>query len=121
MNPLHTHFPPRLEGDAIDVAPLLEQGLRQAPGRVVFVFEGQAVTCGELRERIDRLRAWLAGRGLRQGDRVAVMLSNSAGHIALIYALILSGLVCSRQHALARRRPAIPAAACASSPAGGRG
>ena len=60
MNPLHTHFPPRLEGDAIDVAPLLEQGLRQAPGRVVFVFEGQAVTCGELRERIDRLRAWLA-------------------------------------------------------------
>lgn len=93
MNPLHTHFPPRLEGDAIDVAPLLEQGLRQAPGRVVFVFEGQAVTCGELRERIDRLRAWLAGRGLRQGDRVAVMLSNSAGHIALIYALILSGLV----------------------------
>ncbi len=63
MNPLHTHFPPRLEGDAIDVAPLLEQGLRQAPGRVVFVFEGQAVTCGELRERIDRLRAWLASRG----------------------------------------------------------
>ena len=92
MNPLHA-FPARLEGGAIDVAPLLEQGLRQAPGRVVFVFEGQAVTCGELRERIDRLRAWLAGRGLRQGDRVAVMLSNSAGHIALIYALILSGLV----------------------------
>ncbi|AUT45399.1 class I adenylate-forming enzyme family protein [Achromobacter sp. AONIH1] len=93
MNPLHTHFPPRLDGDAIDVAPLLEQGLRQAPGRVVFVFEGQAVTCGELREHIDRLRAWLASRGLRQGDRVAVMLPNSSGHIALIYALILSGLV----------------------------
>lgn len=39
------------------------------------------------------MQRWLRTRGLRQGDRVALMLGNSLEHMSLIYALMLSGMV----------------------------
>jgi carnitine-CoA ligase len=89
-----THFPQRYPGDLLDVAGLVAHGLAAAPAdRVLMTFEGRDWTAAAMRDRIASLRAGLRARGLVQGDRVAVMMGNDPGLVALIYALVLSGIV----------------------------
>ncbi|WP_353190886.1 AMP-binding protein [Pandoraea pnomenusa] len=92
-HPYTQYFPQRAEGDRLDVVPLLLAGLRSASARPAVVFEGQAIDRGQMAARVGAMQAWFAAQGLVPGDRVAVMLGNSAAQIALIYALMLSGLV----------------------------
>ena len=100
-HPYTQYFPQRAEGDRLDVVPLLMAGLGRdgndrhgnAPARPVVVFEGEAIDRVQMAARVGAMQAWLAAQGLMPGDRVAVMLGNSAAQVALIYALMLSGLV----------------------------
>ncbi|WP_025249225.1 AMP-binding protein [Pandoraea pnomenusa] len=87
------YFPQRAEGDRLDVAPLLMAGLRGVCAKPVVVFEGEAIDRAQMAARVGAMQAWLAAQGLVPGDRVAVMLGNSSAQVALIYALMLSGLV----------------------------
>lgn len=93
MHRYSEYFPHRHSQDALDCVPLLEQGLRANPTRPFLHFEERTIDCREAMERIAQLQAWFADEGLKQGDRVAVMLGNSPEHIHLIYALMLSGMV----------------------------
>lgn len=86
-------FTPRMADDRLTAAPLIHAGLLDDDNRVRITFEGRSLQTGELRARVAALQAVLAARGLRPGQRVAVMLGNSDEQIVLIYALILSGLV----------------------------
>ncbi|MFI6920688.1 AMP-binding protein [Nonomuraea spiralis] len=47
--------------------------------RVLFRFAGVETTVAQVEERTDRLANVLAARGVRRGDRVAVMLGNGVG------------------------------------------
>ncbi|WP_084070551.1 AMP-binding protein [Pandoraea vervacti] len=92
-HPYTRYFPQRAEGDRLDVVPLLMAGLHGGSTQPVVVFEGEAIDRAQMAARVGAMQAWLAAQGLMPGDRVAVMLGNSAAQIALIYALMLSGLV----------------------------
>ncbi|MFL9986036.1 AMP-binding protein [Paraburkholderia sediminicola] len=93
MHSYSDFFAQRHPQDALDCAPLIVAGLRDnAPGAVLH-FDEHAVTRAETAQRIAQLQRWFADQKLVAGDRVAVMLGNSAEHIHLIYSLILSGLV----------------------------
>lgn len=87
------YLPSRIPGDALDVAPLLLRRLAKGGTQALMVFEGRLYTCDSMAELVSSCCKALTERGLRRGDRVAVMLVNSPHHVALIYALILSGLV----------------------------
>ncbi|MDR5879712.1 AMP-binding protein [Caballeronia sp. LZ032] len=87
------YFAHRHADDELDCVPLLAAGLRRDPARIVADFDGHAITCGDVMRRVVQLQRWFAQEGLVPGDRVAVMLGNSAEHVHLIYALVLSGLV----------------------------
>ncbi|MBG9387989.1 AMP-binding protein [Caenimonas aquaedulcis] len=91
--PWTAYFPKRTDGDQLDVVALLQQGLARGSERCVIAYEGEAVTAGQMRTRVAQVQAQLRGAGIGAGDRVAVMMSNSVEHVALIYALILSGAV----------------------------
>lgn len=93
MTDFANYFPQRIQGDRLDVIPLLQQGLERGGERCVLAYEGHEVSEAEMRARVVDVQAQLAEAGIRPGDRVAVMLSNSIEHVALIYALILSGVV----------------------------
>lgn len=93
MNLLHSYFPPRVENDDTDIVPILRHELGQQPDRIVFSFEGKSVNRRTLQKRVGALQRWLVDQGLEKGDHVAVMLANSSDHVALIYAIVLSGLV----------------------------
>lgn len=87
------YFAHRHADDELDCVPLLAAALRREPARVVADFDGHPITCGDVARRVAQLQRWFAEEGLVPGDRVAVMLGNSAEHVHLIYALMLSGLV----------------------------
>ena len=89
----HAYFPSRIDLDSLDVSPLLYRGLLQDEGQEVINFQGLALGRQQLRAEVACMQNWLEQQGLQSGDRVAVMLNNSVQHIALIYAVILSGLV----------------------------
>ena len=55
---------------------LLERGARAHPDRVALVFAGVERTHAELHDRAARIAANLAARGVRAGDRVALLLHN---------------------------------------------
>ncbi|MDE2609827.1 MAG: acyl--CoA ligase, partial [Burkholderiales bacterium] len=93
MHPYPDYFPRRYAADQLDTAPLIYAGLSADTERPIVAFDGQAIARSALRQQVAGWQAWLRARGLRRGDRVAVMLENSPEQIALIYALILSGLV----------------------------
>ncbi|WP_084656224.1 AMP-binding protein [Pandoraea norimbergensis] len=97
-HPYTRYFPQRAEGDQLDVVPLLMAGLAGGSGaspaaHPVVVYEGEAIDRAQMAQRVAAMQAWFAAQGLVTGDRVAVMLGNSATQVALIYALMLSGLV----------------------------
>lgn len=87
------YFAHRHNNDELDCVPLLAAGLRRDPARTIVHFEDRAISCEDAARHVVQLQRWFAAQGLKQGDRVAVMLGNSPEHIHLIYALHLSGLV----------------------------
>jgi len=87
------YFAHRHSNDELDCVPLLAAGLRRDAARTIVHFEDRAISCEDAARHVVQLQRWFAAQGLKQGDRVAVMLGNSPGHIHLIYALHLSGLV----------------------------
>lgn len=55
---------------------LLEESLTQYADKVAFVSAKVEMTYGEVAEKSDAFGAWLQSKGVKRGDRVAVMLPN---------------------------------------------
>ena len=54
---------------------------------------GERFTWSETKRRVDGVASSLAGMGLERGDRVAVLMLNSARHLELWFAIPASGMV----------------------------
>ena len=63
------------------------------PRRVFAIVDGATLDFGTLDARSDAMAWALRDLGARRGDRVAVMLPNGAGALALVFALAKAGLV----------------------------
>jgi fatty-acyl-CoA synthase len=55
---------------------ILARNARREPDRVALVFEDSSLTFAELDRRVNQLANALAGRGVRHGDKVAVLMYN---------------------------------------------
>lgn len=71
----------------------LDDRRRTTPARTAILHEGRTVTYEELGEAADAFAVEFAERGLRRGDRVATLTSNSPEHVALFFACARLGLV----------------------------
>jgi acyl-CoA synthetase (AMP-forming)/AMP-acid ligase II len=82
VNPIwKTHWPPGLDESRIRLpqVPLpafLTGNARRAPDKPALVFYGLELAFGELDDLSDRFAGWLARRGIRPGDRIAIFLEN---------------------------------------------
>jgi long-chain acyl-CoA synthetase len=63
------------------------------PDAVALISRGRSTTYGALCEQIDRLRGGLASIGVRDGDRVAVLCSNSRHFVVTYFATLGLGAV----------------------------
>ncbi|MEV0624080.1 AMP-binding protein [Nonomuraea sp. NPDC050404] len=68
---------------------LLARAAEDRPGSPYCEFGGSVTTVGELAAHVDAAAARLAARGVRGGDRVAVLLPNHPDHVVVILALIV--------------------------------
>lgn len=93
MHRYSNYFPVRTDADNLDVAPLLQAGFASRAGHTLLEFNGVATSFAQMEQLVKRMRAWLQQQGIVRGDRVALMLDNGLEHMALIYALMLTGVV----------------------------
>jgi long-chain acyl-CoA synthetase len=66
---------------------------RADPGRIALIFDGRDYSYGELEARIEPAANALAARGVRRGDRVALMLQNSLEFIEAFYGTLRLGAI----------------------------
>ena len=71
----------------------LRRSAARVPGRLGIACGATRWTYAELHGVCERLAAGLAARGIRRGDKVAVLARNSHGFVALRYALMRLGAV----------------------------
>jgi amino acid adenylation domain-containing protein len=74
-----------------DIVTLLLRRIAAQPDHVAVEFGERRWTYRELGERVEALAAGLAGRGVRAGDRVGMMLPRSDETVAAILAVIRAG------------------------------
>ena len=72
---------------------LLRQGVFRTPDKVALVDDQGAITYRQAEEASNRLACWLAGRGVRAGDRVALILPNGIPFIVAELAILRLGAV----------------------------
>jgi benzoate-CoA ligase family protein len=71
---------------------LSENALRD-PGRVAYFFRDRKVTYGELEEAAARCRGALAAQGIKPGDRVSLVMSDSPEMVIAFLGIMGSGAV----------------------------
>ena len=64
-----------------------------AADSIALIHRGQPTTYGQLRDQVDRLRGGLSSLGVRDGDRVALLCSNSDHFVIAYYAALGLGAV----------------------------
>jgi len=66
---------------------------QRTPERVALVYEDRRINYGELMDRVRTTAGWLAGRGIRPGDVVALLMKNSPAFLELTMAASHLGAV----------------------------
>jgi len=85
--PAELNIPPLILPD------FLNNAAKTYPQQIATVYQGARMSYGELKEQVDRLAASLHELGVRQGDRVAIMLPNCPQAIIAYYATLSLGAV----------------------------
>jgi long-chain acyl-CoA synthetase len=92
------HWPSGLDPSSIQLPSeplhvLLARNARRVGDRPAIIFYGRTVTFAELDEASDRFAGWLASRGVRAGDRVAIDLQNCPQFAIAYYGALKAGAV----------------------------
>ncbi|QYX81884.1 type I polyketide synthase [Streptomyces akebiae] len=72
---------------------LLKAHAERSPSRVAYADDERDVTYAELERRTGRLAVYLAGAGVRRGDRVAILLGNRVETVESVLAGVRAGAV----------------------------
>src|SRR5512135_1924215 len=71
----------------------LEFSAARLPEKVALVHGPLRVTYGEINNRANSLAHYLASRGVRQGDRVALLMENCLEYVVSYYGILKAGAV----------------------------
>ena len=94
--PWLAHYPPNVPA-TIDVdkagslADMFRDSVARHADRPALESFGKRLTYAELGAAATAVASWLQARGLRKGDRVALMMPNVAAYPASIYGVLLAG------------------------------
>jgi long-chain acyl-CoA synthetase len=73
---------------------LLDDTAREFPDAVYTLFADASRTFSQVRDTADRLANFLASRGIRKGDRVAIFLPNLPQYPEIFFGILKAGGVC---------------------------
>jgi long-chain acyl-CoA synthetase len=72
---------------------VLDETAKEFPDRVYTVFSDASRTYAQVKEAADRIANFLAGRGIRKGDRVAIFLPNLPHYPPIYFGILKAGAV----------------------------
>jgi long-chain acyl-CoA synthetase len=72
----------------------LDDAAGQYPNQVYTIFNDGTRTYAQVKDTADRLANFLAGRGVKKGDRVAIFLPNLPHYPAIYFGILKAGAVC---------------------------
>jgi long-chain acyl-CoA synthetase len=73
---------------------ILDEAARDYPNQVYTLFNDGKKTFSQVKDTADRLANFLASRGIRKGDRVAIFLPNIPHYPAIFFGILKAGAVC---------------------------
>ena len=73
---------------------LLDDSTNATPNNVFTVFNGATKTFAQVKETTDRIANFLAGHGIKKGDRVALFLPNIPQFPEILFGILRAGAVC---------------------------
>ena len=73
---------------------ILDDSARDFPDVTYTIFNGAARTFAQVRDTADRLANFLASRGVKPGDAVAIFLPNLPHYPAVFFGILKAGAVC---------------------------
>jgi long-chain acyl-CoA synthetase len=79
---------------------ILPDTAQRVPDDVAIVFEGNAVTFGQLEQGAERAASGLSALGVQRGDRVALWMGNHPSFAAILYGAWRIGAVVVPMHAM---------------------
>jgi long-chain acyl-CoA synthetase len=72
---------------------ILDETAKEFPDRVYTVFSDTSRTYAQVKDTADRIANFLAGRGIRKGDRVAIFLPNLPHYPPIYFGILKAGAV----------------------------
>src|SRR3954453_21944545 len=76
----------RLSREMINLSSFIACHAKRTPDRCALKYRGEDISYAEFDRRIGRAGGWLASRGIRAGDVVAVLMKNSTAFLELVFA-----------------------------------
>ena len=73
---------------------ILDDSARDYPHQVYTIFSGGAKTFAQVKNTADRIANFLAAKGIKKGDRVAIFLPNLPHYPAIFFGILKAGAVC---------------------------
>ncbi|MEW6264310.1 MAG: long-chain fatty acid--CoA ligase [Thermodesulfobacteriota bacterium] len=73
---------------------ILDEAARKWPNLVYSIFNDGTRTFAQVKDTADRLANFLASRGVKKGDRVAIFLPNLPHYPAIYFGILKAGAVC---------------------------
>ncbi|WP_028325218.1 long-chain-fatty-acid--CoA ligase [Desulfatirhabdium butyrativorans] len=73
---------------------LLDEAARAFPHNVYTIFNDGTRTYAQVQDMADRIANFLASRGIKKGDRVAIFLPNLPHYPAIYFGILKAGAVC---------------------------
>ncbi len=83
---------------------LLRDSVERAPEAEAVVLAGQRTSYGQLWRNVAAVASFLKSHGLQSGDRVAILLKNSAEYVAAYYGILAAGGIAVALNTLAKSR-----------------
>ena len=90
------------------LADMIDASVKTYPRKVALDFFGATTTYGELGKQISRAANGLHARGVRPGDRVALVLPNCPQHVVAFYAVLRLGAIVVEHNPLYTRASSPP-------------
>ncbi|MBK8641336.1 MAG: AMP-binding protein [Saprospiraceae bacterium] len=92
------HYPPGVPSNIVAEAypsllAFVEESFQKYKTLNAFTFMGKSITYGELDKRSRNFAAYLHSRGLKQGDRIALMMPNLLQYPIAIFGAMRAGLI----------------------------
>ncbi|MCP4750729.1 MAG: long-chain fatty acid--CoA ligase [Proteobacteria bacterium] len=86
--------PREISGYEKPVYSILDESAEKYPNKVYTIFNNGTRTFSQVKDTADRIANFLASKGIRKGDRVAIFLPNLPHYPAIYFGILKAGAVC---------------------------